>query len=70
MDTPENRKDDYENENQSIKVVKLDKYDGNRKRLKLWLLQLAIWFYNNGTTDDKDRRTVFAISFMRGRATK
>ena len=70
MDTPENRGDNYENENQSMKVVKPDKYNGNRKRLESWLLQLAIWFYDNGTTDDKDRRTVFATSFIRGRAIK
>ena len=70
MDTPENRGNNYENENQPIKVVKPDKYNGNRRGLEPWLLQLAIWFYDNGTTDDKGRRTVFITSFMRGRAAK
>ena len=42
MDTSENRRDDYEDENQSIKIVKPDKYNGNCRKLEPWFLQLAI----------------------------
>ena len=42
MDTFKNRKNDYENENQPMKIVKSDKYDDNRKKFELWFLQLAI----------------------------
>ena len=53
-----------------VKVVKPDKFYGERKKLKLWLLQLCMWFWDHNTPSAGEKRSVYASNLMRGRALK
>ena len=53
-----------------VKVAKPDKFYKKREKLEPWLLQLCMWFWDHNTLSAEKKRSVYALSLMRGRALK
>lgn len=53
-------------EGEKVKVNKLDEYHGDRGKLEDWLTQVELYFAFHPVQED--RKTLFASTFLRGRA--
>lgn len=54
----------------NVKVAQPDLYHGEREKLEDWLMQLDLYLTFQETNLPAQKRTAFAITYMRGRAQK